>query len=69
MERKNECLMEHNGNRIQVDVFTQAVVTGQELSPLALERGIEFLSELGTQAEETEITLVGYIERGKWPAF
>ncbi|GAE26998.1 hypothetical protein JCM9140_3108 [Halalkalibacter wakoensis JCM 9140] len=67
MERRYECVIDHKEGRMKVCVFTPRVVSKEELRPLALKSGLDFMDRLGTPAKEKDLTLVGYVDRGDWP--
>lgn len=69
MERQFKCVLDYQDKRITVNVFAKGQLTSDELKPLAVKRGIEFLNELGTEVIESEIKPIGYIDCGLWPPF
>jgi len=66
MLRRYECVMDYEAGRMRVNVFTSGQKSKEELKPLALQRGVEFLEELGDEVSPQDITLVGYVDKGDW---
>lgn len=67
MERHYSVTMQTGDHTLTVNVFTPGEVTPAELKPLAIRRGIEFSKEMGQNVNESDIKLIGYVDKGWFP--
>lgn len=65
-EHRYTCVLDRDGWRITLDVYTPRPVTKEELLGLAIERAVEHLAMTGIKAQPDEFKPVGFREA---PAF